>query len=117
MPPNPKPAATPAAVDIPIDGTLDLHHFDPRQIKELIQDYLAACQAEGVLEVRLIHGKGTGALRRTVHALLARHPEVLSFSLAHELFGGWGATVLRLRPPATASSQRALAKPPRPAQS
>ncbi len=117
MLPNPKPAATPEAVEIPIDGTLDLHHFDPRQIKELIQDYLAACQAKGLLEVRLIHGKGTGALRRTVHALLARHPEVLSFSLAHELFGGWGATVVRLRPPATPGSQRALAKPPRPGHS
>jgi DNA-nicking Smr family endonuclease len=84
-------------VQLPIDGVLDLHTFDPRQVKELVADYLEACQAAGRLEVRIVHGKGIGQLKRTVHALLAKHPEVLSFSLEHELFGGWGATIVRLR--------------------
>jgi DNA-nicking Smr family endonuclease len=84
-------------VQLPIDGVLDLHTFQPREVKALVLDYLAACQERGILEVRIIHGKGIGNLKRTVHALLAKHPEVISFSLDHPQFGGWGATVVSLR--------------------
>jgi DNA-nicking Smr family endonuclease len=84
-------------IELPIDGVLDLHTFAPREVKDLVPAYLAACQEKGLREVRIIHGKGIGNLRRTVHALLARHPEVVSFSLAHPQFGGWGATVVELR--------------------
>jgi DNA-nicking Smr family endonuclease len=85
-------------IEFPIDGTLDLHTFHPREVKELVPDYLAECRARGIGEVRIIHGKGTGALRRTVHALLARRPEVASFKLAMEDGGGWGATIVILHP-------------------
>ena len=84
-------------VQLPIDGVLDLHTFKPREVKELVMDYLAECQARGILQVRIIHGKGIGNLRRTVHALLAKHPEVVSYALDHPQFGGWGATVVELR--------------------
>ena len=94
--PDPLPAEP---VPLPIDGVLDLHAFRPQQIKELVLDYLAACQERGILEVRIIHGKGIGALKRTVHALLSRHPEVITFHLDHEQFSGAGATLVRLRPP------------------
>lgn len=87
-----------APIEQPIDGVLDLHTFQPREVKELVLDYLAACQERGILEVRIIHGKGIGNLRRTVHSLLAKHPEVVSFALDHPQFGGWGATILTLRP-------------------
>jgi len=87
-------------IDLPIDGTLDLHTFQPRDVKELVPDYLAECRERGILEVRIIHGKGTGALRRTVHAILSRLPEVASFGLALEDAGGWGATLVTLRAPA-----------------
>jgi DNA-nicking Smr family endonuclease len=85
-----------AALSIPIDGTLDLHTFAPREAKELVLEYLRECQARGILQVRIVHGKGTGALRRQVHALLAKMPEVASFALAGESGGGWGATLVRL---------------------
>lgn len=86
-------------VNIPINGVLDLHTFRPREIKDLVPDYLAECQARGIFQVRIIHGKGIGNLRRTVHAILARHPEVVSFSLDHPEYGGWGATLVTLRRP------------------
>jgi DNA-nicking Smr family endonuclease len=92
-------------LELPIDGTLDLHTFHPRDVKELVPDYLAECRERGILEVRIIHGKGTGALRRTVHALLSRLPEVVSFGLAMEDAGGWGATLVTLRSPAEERGQ------------
>ncbi len=85
-------------VQLPIDGVLDLHSFKPREVKDLVLDYLAECQQHGILEVRIIHGKGIGNLRRTVHAALFKHPEVVSFTLDHPQYGGWGATLVKLRP-------------------
>ncbi len=84
-------------IPIPINGVLDLHTFNPREIKDLVPDYLAACQEKGILLVRVIHGKGIGNLRRTVHSLLAKDPNVASFTLDHPEFGGWGATLVRLK--------------------
>lgn len=85
-------------VELPIDGTLDLHAFRPDEVHDLVPEWLDACRARGILHVRIVHGKGTGALRRTVEALLARSPAVVSFRPADEAAGGWGATVADLRP-------------------
>ena len=87
------------ALEIPIDGVLDLHPFAPREIKELVPDYLAECRTRGILEVRIIHGKGIGNLRRSVHALLERSEHVDSFALAGGEAGSWGATLVTLRAP------------------
>jgi len=81
----------------PIDGTLDLHTFRPREIKPLIHDYLEACAQHGIFEVRIVHGKGTGTLRRSVHAVLDRLPRVESYRTAPPGRGDWGATLVRLR--------------------
>lgn len=85
-------------VEYPIDGILDLHAFDPRDVKDLVPEYLHACRERGILRVRIIHGKGKGVLRRTVHAILDRLPEVESYDLASEDASGWGATIVFLRP-------------------
>jgi DNA-nicking Smr family endonuclease len=84
-------------IQLPIDGVLDLHTFKPCEIKDLVLDYLAACRERGIFQVRIIHGKGIGNLRRTVHSILAKHPEVVSFTLDYPQYGGWGATIVQLR--------------------
>ncbi len=79
-------------VPLPITGELDLHTFRPAEVGDLLGDYLAACAACGIRTVRIIHGKGSGALRERVHAWLRRSPLVESFALCAESSGGWGAT-------------------------
>ncbi len=88
----------PEPVRIPINGVLDLHTFRPGETGQLVPAYLKECRAAGILQVRIIHGKGTGTLRETVHTLLRRDPNVHSFGLADETGGGWGATVVELKP-------------------
>ena len=85
----------PVPVELPIDGTLDLHTFHPADVKELVTDYLEACRERGILEVRIVHGKGSGALRRTVQSVLERLPSVRGFRQADE---NWGATLVTLAP-------------------
>ncbi len=89
-------------IQLPIDGVLDLHTFNPREVKDLVPDYLAACLDKGIYQVRIIHGKGTGTLRQTVHAILTKHPAVVSFTLDHPQYGSWGATLVRLKEPGQA---------------
>ena len=84
-------------VRLVIDGTLDLHAFRPADIKTLLPDYLDECLKIDIFQVRIVHGKGTGALRRTVHALLGRMKTVAAFRLADETGGSWGATLVELR--------------------
>ena len=83
---------------LPVDGVLDLHTFRPRDVKDVVLDYIELCREKGILEVRVIHGKGIGELRRTVHKLLERHPDVESFAIANQHYGGEGAMIVRLRP-------------------
>jgi len=84
-------------VRIPIDGVLDLHAFRAEEVKGLVPEYLEECRKQGIYQVRIIHGKGTGALRRTVQSLLRRDPHVLSFKTADLGGGGWGATEVILK--------------------
>jgi DNA-nicking Smr family endonuclease len=86
-------------VELPIDGTLDLHSFAPREVASLVRDYLDECRARGILSVRIVHGKGIGALRETVHGVLAKRTDVVSFRLDSETSSGWGATLVELAPP------------------
>lgn len=87
----------PDPINIPINGTLDLHTFHPGDLKELIPEYLETCREKGIFQVRIIHGKGTGTLRRTVIALLAKLDIVASYRTAGEDGGGWGATIVTLK--------------------
>ncbi len=86
------------AVPLPITGELDLHTFRPADLGELLPAYFAACRGRGIREVRVIHGKGTGTLRTTVHAHLRTSPHVASFRAGDEHTGSWGATLVTLVP-------------------
>jgi DNA-nicking Smr family endonuclease len=92
-----KSAANHDPLEFPVDGVLDLHTFQPKEVKVLLPAYIEACRDKGIYQVRVIHGKGSGVLRETVHSLLRRMPEVESFTLAGEDGGGWGATFVVLR--------------------
>ena len=84
------------SVEIPIDGVLDLHTFAPRDVASVVDEYLWACMQKGILDVRIIHGKGKGVLRRTVHSRLQKHPDVLQYQL-DDGPSGWGSTLVRLK--------------------
>ena len=85
-------------LELKIDGVLDLHTFRPQEVKDLVPEYLRACQKKSILQVRIIHGKGTGTLRSIVHSLLKKDDRVLSFKNADPWGGGWGATEVELYP-------------------
>lgn len=84
-------------VAIEIDGILDLHPFSPKDLKTLVPDYLEECQKKGIVAIKIIHGKGIGNIRRSVHALLDRNPLVADYRMADPHFGSWGATIVRLK--------------------
>jgi len=84
------------AIRIPIDGILDLHMFAPKDVASVVNEYLRVCLEKEIHEIRIIHGKGKGVLRRTVHALLEKHPKVLTYKLDSGP-SSWGATIVFLK--------------------
>lgn len=90
-------------VDVPLDGVLDLHVFQPGEILSVVEEYLHVCREKGILEVRVIHGKGKGVQRKAVRGLLAGLSIVRTFRNAEDTAGGWGATLVDLIPPGSVS--------------
>ena len=82
-------------VEIPIEGQLDLHTFQPKDVADLVEEYLNCCRRQGILEIRIIHGKGVGTLRELVHGVLRRRSDVVDFEIARD-GSGWGATMVLL---------------------
>ena len=83
-------------IHIPIDGMLDLHMFAPEEAASIVKEYISVCIERGIFDLKIIHGKGRGVLRRTVHSLLERHPLVVDFRLDSGP-SGWGATIVSLK--------------------
>ena len=86
-------------VVVPIEDSIDLHHFRPSEIPDVVDAYLEAAVEAGFREVRLIHGRGKGVQRGRVRGILARDPRVLHHCEAAPQRGGWGATIAWLRLP------------------
>jgi len=74
---------------------LDLHHFHPRDVRALLEEYIAMCVDADITEVRVVHGKGKSVLKQVVRGVLEKNPSVLDF---RDDRGNWGATIIRLRP-------------------
>jgi len=92
-------------IPVEITGELDLHTFRPNEVSSLLPEYFMECQKQGLLTVRVIHGKGTGALREGVHRLLEQLPQVASWQWpAGAQSGGWGATWVWLKAAGEAKS-------------
>jgi len=85
-------------VEIPVEDSLDLHSFPPRDVPDVVDAYLEEASEKGFTEVRLIHGRGIGVQRDRVQKLLARHPLVSGFHDAPTNRGGWGATIAYMKP-------------------
>lgn len=92
-----EPGGDPEPVELVITDVLDLHSFLPRDVPDVVRDYLDAAYEAGYRQVRVIHGRGVGVQRQTVRKLLGRDPRVMDFADAPAEAGGWGATVVRLR--------------------
>jgi len=85
-------------VVLPIEDWIDLHSFRPKEILDIVDAYLDAAREEGFCEVRLVHGRGKGVQRANIHRRLRKDPRVLRFEEAPPGRGGWGATLVWLRP-------------------
>ena len=87
-------------IQIPIEDVLDLHTFRPKDIADLLENYFEECIKAGIFSVRVIHGKGKGIQKRQVQRILRNNPTVKSFKDAPPEAGGWGATLVQLKPTA-----------------
>lgn len=86
-------------VILPIEDSIDLHSFAPKDIPSVVESYLEAAREAGLVEVRLIHGRGKGVQKERVRQTIARSEHVERFSEATPDRGGWGATVVTLKKP------------------
>jgi DNA-nicking Smr family endonuclease len=86
------------AIVLPVTGELDLHTFAPREATAVVADYLDECRRRGLLEVRIVHGRGRGVRRAEVRRALAARADVVDFHDAPPTSGGWGATLVVLAP-------------------
>ena len=81
-------------VEVPIEDWIDLHTFQPREVADVVEEYLYQAIRKGFQQVRIIHGRGIGVQREIVHSILRRNPQVRSFSDSADR----GATVVTLSP-------------------
>jgi dsDNA-specific endonuclease/ATPase MutS2 len=98
-PPQDQEADSPFSdpVVVPIEDSIDLHAFSPKEIPGVVKEYIEQCVQTGIYEARIIHGRGTGVQREIVRSMLKKNTRVASFKDAPAEAGGWGATVMVLR--------------------
>ena len=87
----------PEPVEIEITDSLDLHAFQPRDVRAVVEAYLEEARKKGFRIVRIIHGKGVGVQREIVRKVLSENSYVRSFKSGDEFSGGWGATIVDLK--------------------
>jgi dsDNA-specific endonuclease/ATPase MutS2 len=87
----------PEPVRIPITDIFDLHTVPPRDVKGVVEEYLAEAHRLGFKALRIIHGRGIGVQREIVRSVLSGTEFVLDFRDAPAEAGGWGATIITLK--------------------
>jgi dsDNA-specific endonuclease/ATPase MutS2 len=87
----------PEPVDLEITDSIDLHAFRPKDVKAVIESYLAEANAKGFRLVRIIHGKGIGIQREITRKVLNESELVKGFKSGDEFSGGWGATIVEFK--------------------
>ncbi len=80
-------------VELPIEDSIDLHTFQPRDVASVVEEYLYQALLKGYHEVRIIHGRGIGVQRSIIHSILKKHPRVISYCDAMD----HGSTIVTLR--------------------
>jgi DNA-nicking Smr family endonuclease len=86
-------------VRLPIEDSIDLHAFAPRDVPDVVESYLEAAAEAGLEEVRIIHGRGKGVQKERVRRVLEKSELVAHCEEATPERGGWGATVVTLKRP------------------
>ena len=81
-------------IPIPITDVFDLHSIPPRDVKEIVEEYLKEAHRLGYRALRIIHGRGIGVQRDMGRAILARTDFVADFQDAPGEAGGWGSTIV-----------------------
>jgi DNA mismatch repair protein MutS2 len=92
-------AATRAAQAETVSGELDLRGLDRETCLARLDHYLDRAVLAGLTRLRIIHGKGTGVLRRAVGEFLSSYPHVEAFRDGEAAEGGWGVTMAFLKTP------------------
>jgi dsDNA-specific endonuclease/ATPase MutS2 len=87
----------PEPIELEIRDSIDLHAFAPRDVKNVVENYLAEARSKGFSIVRIIHGKGIGVQREIVRKVLAETDFVKSFKTGDEFSGNWGATIVKFK--------------------
>lgn len=87
--------------EMDIGDSIDLHAFDPKDVRAVTVAYLDEARKKGFQFVRIIHGKGIGVQREAVRKILASTDFVKNFRSGDEFSGGGGATVAELENAAT----------------
>ena len=85
---------------VAVTDVLDLHGFFPEQIPEVIEEFIHGAIQQNLKSLRVIHGKGRSRLKYEVHKALEANPHVARFGDAPTGYGGWGATIIELKPEA-----------------
>ncbi len=84
-------------VELEITDSIDLHAFQPKDVRAVLLVYLAEARAKGFRFVRIIHGKGIGVQRETVRKVLSESDLIKGFKSGDEFSGGWGATIAEFK--------------------
>lgn len=87
----------PEPIELEVTDSLDLHSFAPRDVKNVVQNYLEEARKKDFKLVRIIHGKGVGVQREIVRKVLSETDFIESFKTGDEFSGSWGATIVRLK--------------------